>query len=135
MTSNAPAGWYDDGGGRTRYWDGAAWTDRFVDDPGQASVATAAEAPAKAGSPMLGLIGLGLAVVALVGVALPWMLVELIGGVLLIAAFAVTIVAFSRRGPRWPAIAAIIVCVAAVVVAAVMFVIGFMAGYAGAVSG
>ncbi|MDR2703393.1 MAG: ABC transporter permease subunit [Cellulomonadaceae bacterium] len=35
-----PAGWYDDGGGRQRYWDGAAWTEFYADqyegyDPAQ----------------------------------------------------------------------------------------------------
>ena len=25
------AGWYDDGSGRQRWWDGSAWTDRFQD--------------------------------------------------------------------------------------------------------
>lgn len=25
MSNTTPAGWYDDGSGRQRYWDGAAW--------------------------------------------------------------------------------------------------------------
>ncbi|RXZ51646.1 G5 domain-containing protein [Agromyces binzhouensis] len=32
MPNNAPAGWYDDGSGRQRWWDGSAWTDRFGDE-------------------------------------------------------------------------------------------------------
>jgi len=32
MTQTTPAGWYDDGSGRLRYWDGEAWTDHFQDD-------------------------------------------------------------------------------------------------------
>lgn len=28
--TNAQAGWYDDGSGRTRYWDGVAWTEHFA---------------------------------------------------------------------------------------------------------
>lgn len=27
-----PAGWYDDGSGRKRWFDGAVWTDRFLDE-------------------------------------------------------------------------------------------------------
>ena len=26
---NAPAGWYDDGGGRRRWWDGSSWSDHY----------------------------------------------------------------------------------------------------------
>jgi hypothetical protein len=29
----APAGWYDDGSGRKRWFDGAEWTDRYLDAP------------------------------------------------------------------------------------------------------
>ena len=28
--SNVIAGWYDDGTGRQRWWDGSAWTDHFA---------------------------------------------------------------------------------------------------------
>ena len=31
MTSTPPAGYYDDGAGRLRFWDGAVWTDRYWD--------------------------------------------------------------------------------------------------------
>jgi len=29
---STPAGWYDDGSGRQRWWDGNAWTDQFADE-------------------------------------------------------------------------------------------------------
>lgn len=29
--TQTPAGWYDDGSGRQRYWDGAIWTEHFAD--------------------------------------------------------------------------------------------------------
>jgi predicted Zn-dependent protease len=31
--ANAQAGWYDDGSGRQRWWDGSSWTDTFQDAP------------------------------------------------------------------------------------------------------
>lgn len=30
--SSAPAGWYDDGSGRQRWWDGLQWTDSYQDE-------------------------------------------------------------------------------------------------------
>lgn len=29
--TQAPAGWFDDGAGRLRYWDGSVWTDHYAD--------------------------------------------------------------------------------------------------------
>lgn len=36
--SNAPAGWYDDGSGRQRWWDGSVWTEHFADQQPQGRV-------------------------------------------------------------------------------------------------
>lgn len=36
-TTSAPAGWYDAGAGRQRWWDGQKWTDHFQADPRYAS--------------------------------------------------------------------------------------------------
>lgn len=33
LTMNAPAGWYEAGSGRQRWWDGQRWTDHFQSDP------------------------------------------------------------------------------------------------------
>ncbi|WP_022889887.1 DUF2510 domain-containing protein [Agromyces italicus] len=132
MDSNAAAGWYDDGAGTRRYWDGTRWTEPAVQEGGAAEAASAGAARPQN---VLGYLGLGLAVLALIGVSLPTMLLEAIGGVLLLAAFVLSIVALSRPGARWPAIVGIGICFVAVVAAAVFFVVGFMNGYAGAVSG
>lgn len=42
-----PAGWYDDGSGRQRYWDGSQWTDQFAGE--QAAPAPAAPQAQPAG--------------------------------------------------------------------------------------
>src|SRR5262245_51915403 len=31
-----PPGWFDDGGGRQRWWDGIQWTDHYADEQAQA---------------------------------------------------------------------------------------------------
>ncbi|UYO96040.1 DUF2510 domain-containing protein [Microbacterium sp. M28] len=45
---STPAGWYDDGSGRQRWWDGAKWTEHFAPEAASAPEAPAAEAPAPA---------------------------------------------------------------------------------------
>lgn len=32
--TNAPAGWYDDGEGRQRWWDGTVWTEQYLPSAG-----------------------------------------------------------------------------------------------------
>ena len=65
--AQAPAGWYDDGSGRLRYWDGQLWTEHFA--PAVPSPASAAPAyAAQPGAPRTRLVW-------------PWV----VGGVLLLA--------------------------------------------------
>lgn len=51
--NTAPAGWYDDGSGAMRYWDGSAWTEHTAPKPATASAAPdeAASAPASGSGP------------------------------------------------------------------------------------
>jgi hypothetical protein len=41
MSEQTPAGWYPDGQGTTRYWDGTAWTEHTQDHGTDAAVPTA----------------------------------------------------------------------------------------------
>jgi Protein of unknown function (DUF2510) len=67
--STPPAGWYDDGSGRQRYWDGNAWTDHFADAQRTAQPTGAAAAqPAGAGTSRTGL----------------WITIGVVGGLLLL---------------------------------------------------
>ncbi|MFC4138816.1 MULTISPECIES: DUF2510 domain-containing protein [unclassified Microbacterium] len=40
-----PAGWYDDGSGRQRWWDGAQWTDQFAPEQFEGGAPTSASSP------------------------------------------------------------------------------------------
>lgn len=60
MTSGPPStppGWYDDGSGRQRWWDGTQWTDHYLDEQGGGGAAPAAggsdpfDAPTRIGTP------------------------------------------------------------------------------------
>ncbi|PRA78645.1 DUF2510 domain-containing protein [Microbacterium sp. MYb66] len=46
-----PAGWYDDGSGRQRWWDGEQWTEHFAPQTPDTPEASAADAPAVTEAP------------------------------------------------------------------------------------
>lgn len=69
--STTPPGWYDDGSGTRRWWDGSAWTEDVQPaDPADAA-GTTATTPAEAGSPTAAeaLAGLDPAAAAAAGIA------------------------------------------------------------------
>lgn len=98
--TNASPGWYDDGSGRQRWWDGSVWSDRFLDEYAQADKASPSTSTLKGLSPakfaviafsaailliavaaggwptLLFLLGVGLVTVGVVAIArgsLPWL--------------------------------------------------------------
>lgn len=55
--TNAAAGWYDDGSGRQRWWDGTQWTEHFADQQVAASATVASTAASVSSQPKIGFFG------------------------------------------------------------------------------
>ncbi|MFK4851056.1 DUF2510 domain-containing protein [Microbacterium sp. ZW T6_19] len=130
------AGWYDDGSGRQRWWDGERWTDDFAPAQGgaPASAAPVTSAPAASGSvsPVLGFVGLGLAVLGTVLACVP--AVFGVGVVVLLAGFVVSLVGLFRKGAvKWPSIVGMIVAVVGGAIGTVVLVVSLLANLAGPV--
>lgn len=117
---STPAGWYDDGSGRQRWWDGQQWTEQYSDAQAPAVSAESplgvTAEPQRATTPpplsVLGLVGIGLAVVGMILVAIGNLVTVPIGLVMLTAAFVVSLIALFRKNSRkWPAIVGLILSV------------------------
>lgn len=111
-----PAGWYDDGSGRQRWWDGQQWTEHLAPDVAAPETtasgypATASAAPTAVRTPsVLGLIGLGLSVLGTILVCIP--LIGLVGLFPLAAGFIVSLVSLFLKGGKWPGIAGLVLAV------------------------
>lgn len=127
-----PAGWYDDGSGRQRWWDGTRWTDQF----GPAQGASAPDAPVQAAPvtprvPVLGFVGLGLAVVGTILACIP--AVFFIGLIVLLAGFVLSLVGLFRKGEaKWPSIVGAVLSVLGGIIGAIVLVVSLAAGLVGA---
>lgn len=140
---DTPAGWYDDGSGRQRWWDGQQWTDQYADAviaPGApvAPFTAAPSAPYAATAPhdttapysaaasvgpvkphVLGIIALVVAALGFVFACIPGALI--VGWVLLPIAFILSIVALFLKGKKWPAIIGLILSVVGTIVGFIVF--------------
>ncbi|WP_337001956.1 MULTISPECIES: DUF2510 domain-containing protein [unclassified Microbacterium] len=124
-----PAGWYDDGSGRQRWWDGARWTDHFA--PGQAAgpavpapgaAVTGAPLATTPRSPVLGFVGLGLAALGTVLACIP--LLFGIGVAVLLAGFVVSLIGLFMKGAaKWPSIVGLILSVAGGAIGTIVLVV------------
>ncbi|REJ05991.1 hypothetical protein DY023_08675 [Microbacterium bovistercoris] len=93
-------------------------------EAGQLSTSTAPRRSA------IGFVGIALAVIGTVGVCTPWILPELLGGLVLVVGFVLSIIAVMRR-PRWAGIAGIVISVFGTLAAGLLFAQGFITGYTG----
>lgn len=124
--NNAPAGWYDDGSGGQRYWDGNQWTDQTAS--GATITATAPQAPTTADTGPkptatkphpLSFVALAIAVIGFIFACIPGALIA--GWVLLPIAFILSLVALFLQGKKWPAITALVLSVVGTVVGVIVF--------------
>ena len=138
------AGWYDDGSGNLRYWDGNGWTDHTTDAPQHTwsfdeltstqpvqpySAAAYGQDTPLPGAPftepsnpkphVLGIIALVVAAIGFVFACIPGALI--VAWVLLPIAFVLSVVALFLKGAKWPAITGFVVSIVGAIVATVVF--------------
>jgi hypothetical protein len=186
-----PAGWYDDGSGRQRWWDGQQWTEHFAPEaaapsqpeapaepegfsdavppvppipqsdasgyPGAAAptypvtpgaYGSAPGAYAGGGYPaaapygateptgpkkmsVLGLVGLGLAVLGTILVLIP--AIGFIGFFVLAAAFIVSLISLFLKGKKWPGITGLSLSIVGTIIGVIMTFI-YLVAFAAAVN-
>lgn len=124
-SNNTPAGWYDDGSGNQRYWDGSAWTEHTAPTTtaGQSATPQTLVAPdqaAPASKPhVVGWVAFATAIAGFIFACIPGALV--VGWVLLPIAFVLSLVAFFLKGKKWPAIVGLILSLVGTIVGFVVF--------------
>ncbi|GAA1544729.1 hypothetical protein HD600_000256 [Microbacterium ginsengiterrae] len=159
---STPAGWYDDGSGRQRWWDGQQWTEHFAPEaPAVPDVPPAADSqPYGTGTPETSAFAAGypetstgyvspaeqtapraphiVGWIALGAAVLGFILVcvppiILVGWFLLFAAFVLSVVAFFLKGKKWAPIVAICLSVVGAIVGGILALVFFTAAFVTAV--
>ncbi|GGM37201.1 DUF2510 domain-containing protein [Microbacterium saperdae] len=122
--NETPAGWYDDGSGRQRWWDGQQWG-VFADEARVPAVATAPAplATGATGPKKLNVLALVAAIVAVVGfifACIPGALI--LGWILLPIAFILSIVSLFLKGDKkWLGIVGLILSIVGTIVGVFVF--------------
>lgn len=126
--NNAPAGWYDDGSGRQRWWDGQQWGS-FADEAyAPAPTTTTPDAYAGAGAvaappKKLNVLALISAIVAAIGfifACIPGALI--VGWILLPIAFVVSIVSLFLKGDKkWLGIVGLVLSIVGTIIGVIVF--------------
>lgn len=126
IPTQTPAGWYDDGSGNQRYWDGEKWTDHTSPASVVTATSTAAAAqsphvaPAKTQPNVLGIIALVLGIIGFIFAVMPGAFI--IGWVALPIALILAVAAlFLKNTGKGLAIAALIVAVVGTIAGFVAF--------------
>lgn len=83
--ASTPAGWYPDGQGRMRWWDGTAWTEQFAPAAGTPSVGVMVVRPTNGlaiASMVIGIVAAALSfTIILIFIAMPLGVVALVLGI------------------------------------------------------
>lgn len=126
-----PAGWYDDGQGRQRWWDGSQWAEGYTGYQADTAVQAPGSSggystePAERPKPVLGYIALGLAIVGAVLAFIPITFAVALG--VLFVAFVLGLIGlFKKNAAKWPSITAMVLSPVATVVGFVV-VLGIIA--------
>lgn len=127
--NNAPAGWYDDGSGRQRWWDGQQWGS-FADEAYAPAPTTTTAPEAYAGASAvaappkkLNVLALISAIVAAIGfifACIPGALI--VGWILLPIAFVVSIVSLFLKGDKkWLGIVGLVLSIVGTIIGVIVF--------------
>ncbi|WP_136055951.1 DUF2510 domain-containing protein [Microbacterium sp. K24] len=122
--NDTPAGWYDDGSGRQRWWDGQQWGN-FADEANASAPATTAApiAPAADSPKKLNVLALVSAIVGVIGfifACIPGALI--VGWILLPIAFILSIVSLFLKGDKkWLGIVGLVLSIVGTIVGVVVF--------------
>lgn len=123
--NNTPAGWYDDGSGRQRWWDGRQWGNFADEMSAPARTTTAAPLAFADGGPKkkLNVLALVSAIVGAIGfifACIPGALI--IGWILLPIAFVLSIVSLFLKGDKkWLGIVGLVLSIVGTIVGVVVF--------------
>lgn len=132
-------GWYDDGSGQLRWWDGRQWTEHLA--PASPPVASSQVPLVRRSSPVLGIMALGLAIAGTALAVIPSaldahgfvMLTSFVFGMLLLAAaFVMSLIGTLRKSAaKWPSRIGLGLSTVGGMTATVVFVTAMLGSVAG----